>query len=113
MTDWERVRRDLLAGAASLTAHASRAARRTGREFALVESRAELIRVERELARRYQGLGEAAYEEWQRAGALTLQGSAIRDGLRDIAALAAQRDRLRREISDQEPAAEEPEVRER
>lgn len=102
MTDWGRVKQDVLAGAASLTAHVSRAAQRTGRELALMESRAELMRIERELARQYQGFGEAASEEWRREGALALHAPLLREYVDAIAGLAAQRDRLRRELSESE-----------
>jgi hypothetical protein len=100
MAEWGQLKRDALAGMATLTTSLANAAHRAGREVALVESRATLFRLERELARRYRALGEAAYEEWRRAGARAFEERTIGERVDEIAELVAQRDRLRRELSE-------------
>jgi hypothetical protein len=100
MTEWEQFKRDTLAGMTTLTSSLAKAAQRAGREVALLESRATLFKLERELARRYRVLGEAAYDAWRRSGAMALQEQGIIDRAQETVELAAQRDRLRRELSE-------------
>jgi len=105
MADWGQLKQDVLAGMASLTAQVARAAQRAGRELTVLESRTELAKIERELARRYRELGEAAYEEWRRAGALTLHEPAVRECVETVVELMAQRDQLKRDLSEHDEAA--------
>jgi len=82
----------------------ARAAHQAGRELSELESRRELARFERELARLYQELGEAAYEGWRQAGVISLRSTGMPVRLEAIAALTAQRDAAKRELAQEEVA---------
>lgn len=81
---------------------------RAGRELSVVESRRELARLERELARRYQEIGEAAYEGWRHAGVISLQAAEMQARLEAIATLTVQRDAVKRELVHEEGADVSP-----
>jgi hypothetical protein len=104
MSDWERFRHDLRGGITSLGARLVHVAHRTGRELSVVEHRRELARLERELARRYQEIGEVAYEGWRHAGVISLRAAEMQVRLEAIAALTIQRDAVRRELAHEEGA---------
>jgi len=107
MAVWGHIKQDLLAGVNVLTSAVSRAAQRSGRELALIEQRMALMKIESELLRRYRELGESAYERWRQGH--PLEPPVMREAMEEIAALAAQREGVRRDLSDDEGAA--PHVR--
>jgi len=104
MPDWERFKHDLRGGVTAIGVRLTRVAHQAGRELAVVESRLELARFERELAGLYQELGEAAYEEWRQTGTLSLHSSEMQVRLDAIAALTAQRDAVRRDVAPDDAA---------
>ena len=104
MPDWERFKHDLRSGVTTVGVRLARVAHQAGRELAVVESRLELARLERELARLYQELGEAAHEGWRQTGALSLHSSDMQVRLDAIVALTAQRDAIRRDIAPDDDA---------
>lgn len=111
MPNWGRFKHDLRGGVTALGGYLARVSQQAGRELSLVESRRELARLERELARLHQELGEAAYEGWQRAGAMTLQAPETQARLNAIAALSAQREAVKRDIAPEDVAGLPPKER--
>jgi hypothetical protein len=99
MSDWEQFRHDLRGGVTAVGNRLMSLAHRAGRELSEVEGRRELARVDRELGRLYQELGEVAYEGWRRAGAVSLRGAEMRARLEAIAELRAKRETVRRELA--------------
>ncbi|HTP42775.1 MAG TPA: hypothetical protein VML36_10170 [Nitrospiria bacterium] len=104
MLEWEQFRHDLHGGFTALGGYLARITRQTGRELAVVESRRELARIERALARLQQELGEAAYEGWRRSGVITVDTADMHACLDAISSLNARRNSLKREIIQEEAA---------
>jgi hypothetical protein len=102
MSEWEQLGHDLRGGLTALGNRLMSATQRTGRELSGLESRRELARVDHELARLYQELGEMAYEGWRHAGAVSLRGAEMHARLETIAALRARREAVRRELAPEE-----------
>jgi len=108
VSDWERFRHDLRDGIATVGSRLLSATHRAGWELSAVESRSELARVDRELARHYQELGEVAYEGWRHAGAVSLRGAEMRSRLEAIADLRAKREAVRRELAPEDGVDSSP-----
>jgi hypothetical protein len=102
MPNWRRFRHDLRGGVTTLGGYIARVSQQAGRELALIESRRELTRLERELAHLHHELGEATYEGWREGRAMMLQSPELRIRLDAIAALNAQRETVKREIASEE-----------
>ncbi|MBI3622098.1 MAG: hypothetical protein HY208_07935 [Nitrospirae bacterium] len=108
MSDWERFRHDLRGGITTVGNRLMAATHRAGWELSAVESRSELARVDRDLARLYQELGEVAYEGWRHAGAVSLRGAEMRARLEAIADLRARREAVRRELAPEDGVEPSP-----
>lgn len=106
MAEWGQLKRDLQEGVGVLSTQMVRLAQRTGREVVLLESRRELVRVERQLARLYQELGEVAYDAWSRPGGINPTEPELRARLESIAGLITARDERKKELADFEQSLE-------
>jgi hypothetical protein len=102
MSDWEQFRHDLRGGVAAVGNRLMSVTHRAGRELSEVEGRRELARVDRELARLCQELGEVAYEGWRHAGTVSLRGAEMRARLEAIAGLRARRETVIRDLAPED-----------
>ena len=99
MPDWERFKHDLRSGVTTVGGRLVRVAHQAGRELAVMEARLELARIERELAKLHQELGEAAHEGWRQTGVFSLHSSDMHVRLDAIVALTARRDAVKRDLA--------------